>query len=425
MSFKIESPSHWPITIPNATSTSDGVMSAADKAKIDGLAESVFIFRPGGVDGDNVYTSWVDLYAATLNVQGSFLIQIDSTIATATVPPGVYDFGGRCTIGPIAPNVGNPPDPNNFENRLNVSNGAVLRDVASLRGPVAVRTFGTTTPNFEFTGTQLLVLSEGAHILNQGTQPVVRVTNPALSFVTFFSFSAGYDSPPNAPFLDLAVGGVQAVILSSNGVNFASTNFATGVAGAFLFFLYDASVVPPTFPGFAGTLAVAPSDQSEGVFYNDTIIFPALGSDNVQGAIDALKAFRTLRESYLAAAANADNTLPLDSVRGGLRLDEPVAPPLAGEPMLHLISNTGFPILQVVTDGYPGLPFSGTGRGGVGFLGHAPSGQYTPSGATGTVTPGVGANVTDDTLFTGTIGTTAYTIGEIVDALKMFGFIKE
>lgn len=37
MSFKIESPSHWPITIPNATPTSDGVMSAADKAKLDSL----------------------------------------------------------------------------------------------------------------------------------------------------------------------------------------------------------------------------------------------------------------------------------------------------------------------------------------------------------------------------------------------------
>lgn len=37
MSYKIESPSHWPITIPNATPTSDGVMSAADKAKLDSI----------------------------------------------------------------------------------------------------------------------------------------------------------------------------------------------------------------------------------------------------------------------------------------------------------------------------------------------------------------------------------------------------
>jgi hypothetical protein len=41
MSFKIESLYHFPITIPNASSTQDGVMSKADKIKLDSLS-------PGG-----------------------------------------------------------------------------------------------------------------------------------------------------------------------------------------------------------------------------------------------------------------------------------------------------------------------------------------------------------------------------------------
>lgn len=41
MSFKIPVYTNWPIVIPNATSTSDGVMSAEDKAKLDSLT-------PGG-----------------------------------------------------------------------------------------------------------------------------------------------------------------------------------------------------------------------------------------------------------------------------------------------------------------------------------------------------------------------------------------
>ena len=38
MSFKIETNTYWPVLIPLATESSDGLMSAADKAKLDSLS---------------------------------------------------------------------------------------------------------------------------------------------------------------------------------------------------------------------------------------------------------------------------------------------------------------------------------------------------------------------------------------------------
>ena len=51
-----------------------------------------YVFRPGGVAGRNVFTTWPALYAATQQVQGPVLIEIDSSLAPATVPAGAYSF---------------------------------------------------------------------------------------------------------------------------------------------------------------------------------------------------------------------------------------------------------------------------------------------------------------------------------------------
>lgn len=427
MPYVIPTYTHWPLTIADATDVAAGVMSAADKSKLDSLAETVFIFRPGGVDSENVYTDWATLYAATQNVQGDFTIQVDSSLAPTAVPVGTWDMRSRATISPITPSAGSPPDPSNFTNRLDLDDGAILRDVAAFRGPVALYTNNTSGPALEITGNTLTILTEGAHVFHQGTQPVVSVTTPGQSVVFFINFSAGFDSPTNAPFIFVG-GGIQCIFLTNNNVNFNSTNFATGDPAAFLFFLYDASITPPPCPGFLGTLFSSPSDQAQNIYFNDFSVFPPLGSDNVQGAIDALKsavgATSTLSSSYLAGTGPADATLVLDVTRQGLVLQENFIPPFLTTPLLSVVTNTGTPTLNVVGDSYPGLAYS-TGRGGIGVFGHAPCGQVYAGAGVGTIIPGSGTTVTDDMRFVGSLGPSGYTIGEIVTALKLFGWIQE
>jgi hypothetical protein len=50
------------------------------------------VFRPGGVQAGNVYTSWTDLMSAKALIQGYKTIQFDSTLGAITIPAGVWDM---------------------------------------------------------------------------------------------------------------------------------------------------------------------------------------------------------------------------------------------------------------------------------------------------------------------------------------------
>lgn len=91
MSYRIESPNHWPITIPDATTTSDGVMSAADKAKLDGMG--------GIVTGVGAPVS----YPIFLSTQTSF--GASSFVATPSLSFGPYGLSAQATNPFVAGNL--------------------------------------------------------------------------------------------------------------------------------------------------------------------------------------------------------------------------------------------------------------------------------------------------------------------------------
>ncbi len=55
----------------------------------------------------------------------------------------------------------------------------------------------------------------------------------------------------------------------------------------------------------------------------------------------------------------------------------------------------------------------------------SPLAQHSATGQTAGFTAGAGTAVLDDSTFTGGTGSTAYTIGDVVKALKNFGLIKK
>lgn len=65
----------------------------------------------------------------------------------------------------------------------------------------------------------------------------------------------------------------------------------------------------------------------------------------------------------------------------------------------------------------------GVSGNSLGFLGATPIAQYSTTGTTTGFTAGAGTAVLDDSTFTGNTGATAYTIGDVVRALKLYGLI--
>ena len=60
----------------------------------------------------------------------------------------------------------------------------------------------------------------------------------------------------------------------------------------------------------------------------------------------------------------------------------------------------------------------------VGFYGSTPVAQATPAGNVTTVAAGSTTNVFVNTTFSGGVGTTAYTVGDVVAVLKGMGLLK-
>jgi hypothetical protein len=61
----------------------------------------------------------------------------------------------------------------------------------------------------------------------------------------------------------------------------------------------------------------------------------------------------------------------------------------------------------------------------VGFFGQDPVAQPSSAGETTGFTAGAGTGANDDSTFTGNVGSTAYTVGDIVKHLKNLGLLAE
>lgn len=78
---------------------------------------------------------------------------------------------------------------------------------------------------------------------------------------------------------------------------------------------------------------------------------------------------------------------------------------------------------RVHGDTVDSLIFADVSADALGFFNTTPIAKYATTGTTTGFTAGVGTAVNDDSTFTGNTGSTAYTIGDIVRALKLYGLL--
>jgi collagen type VII alpha len=60
---------------------------------------SSFVWRPGGVAGGNVYTTWATLYVAITNAGGNYTVTLDDSLGATTIPAGNYNLVNGTYIG--------------------------------------------------------------------------------------------------------------------------------------------------------------------------------------------------------------------------------------------------------------------------------------------------------------------------------------
>jgi hypothetical protein len=211
---------------------------------------STFVYSPGGVAGENVYTDWATMMAAVYLTPGDKWIKIDGTHAAATVPAGLWNVD-NCTL--TINGMYGGYDISGNTGTLNFADGAHLTFQNLIIQQLWVVTLGTT-PVVQATPSMVLTLDLGASIFagNATAAPFVEYSTSALPGASIFmrggSTIGGGAGPGNLPIFQ----------------------FDAGVTNTFLT-LQDASYVAPGALSGPGSLLAYVSDDSE-IFLPQTIV---------------------------------------------------------------------------------------------------------------------------------------------------------
>jgi hypothetical protein len=248
------------------------------------------IWRPGGlvVPGSNVVVSWQSVIskASQININEILNVYCDSSIQNCIINQP-YDCQGRLTFMPFNSNASSPDT-------------LYLQDANTLTNPkfdgiLLVELQSITQPSIILNGAQLTIDNYGAMIYasSDSTIPGISVqgTGAVLGLQGGSNLS---NSNTSNPLINVGSG---SVFIMSMGENFGGATLNNNLVSstdntATWNFLYDSSVIGVaswTNPNFTGTFNAVMSDKSEAVAYNDSLVSPPTGSNNVQGAIDYLK----------------------------------------------------------------------------------------------------------------------------------------
>ena len=194
----------------------DLVEYIARLAKARGAGPSPFpvaglVFRPGGVPGGNVYTTWPTLYTAITLMQGPKTVAVDSHLAAANVPAGTYAL-----------------DEVTFEPGTSQANTPLL----------------TFLDGAHVTGGGIII-RRGLTVANTGATAVVSVPGAGFFWLELDDF-ANLLSGAGAPFIALAAGATILTTASRNSTLGDGTHAVIGVnAGATqaLGYLYNGSTL--------------------------------------------------------------------------------------------------------------------------------------------------------------------------------------
>jgi hypothetical protein len=266
------------------------ITSQSNGSVVIASSTPVLIYRPGGVAGDNVYTSWSSLMTAFNQIEGVVFIDIDTSLSSpAVISTGTHDLESRAIIRGTQTGVVNP-------SQIQLPDGAVLKNPREFEN-FWLDLQGTSTPNIEFDVSDRSIKFSGIGYIDiNGTQPFARIsTSLVLAFQFRDSVVINNYATSGRSFLDITHASADVTVVLIDNVLVNNNNFVEGTAGSLLLY-HDSSVNTnfivdlPTNPNFSGTTTYSPLDNAKLVSYDDLFAGSTeLSASTVQTAVDVLK----------------------------------------------------------------------------------------------------------------------------------------
>lgn len=242
------------------------------------------IYRPGGLAGGGVFTSWALLMATFALTQGDVVIEIDDSIVSpALIPAGAWDLQSRATLA----------------GKFKADYSQVLaqfQDGASLLNPTffslnLVLDTVSASPVVTLAQNQVVVQNFGAVVLSSGLAPFYSIPDGVGAQIVLLHF-ARLDTG-TIESVDVGAGSTLLLVSLDGLCGYNPSTIRGGAAALFADFLAAANVqrFPAIQPNFLGTFIAGLFTVSEQVFYLAAAgppIWAAPLPDDVQEAIDRL-----------------------------------------------------------------------------------------------------------------------------------------
>lgn len=260
------------------------------------VLQGQIVWRPGAPSSAISVQTWDEVEEAITKTEGFLTVYVDAPGGVAQIP-GTADTEcfGRVQFSVY------PPVNTQGQPILEILNGGILRNPGQFLGIQVVAAPTVQIPILGTLDLQQITFREGSLLQLQAGAlvPAVQLQGNGQQVAVYLGSRLVNDAAPTLAVVDCPTPGNTYIFgglaqLGNQGPPQAPANAFQGPVGTTLVWVYDASVNPVAQPNFLGTVMELPADWAAGVAYDDTLVAPALGSSNVQGAIDALKVLATL-----------------------------------------------------------------------------------------------------------------------------------
>ena len=247
----------------------------------------LFTYQPGfvGPAGTNVYADWNDLYTAFSNTFGEKWITFDATTApipgTVTIPAGTYNLQNAVFYYPFGGNVPSLPIVT-----IDIDDGVIISNLASINGPILVRYNGTTSPCITLSSpVNLLSMTNASSIRATQTQPFIDVSSGA-GLIVSLGYGASIGTASTVPTIN--VDGQLQVNMVETGPTIGDTNTSNtnAISGTGFFQIIannqSFSIVPLTasrYPLFTGTFNYTNGSNTARMVVSNSAAGPTVNDD--------------------------------------------------------------------------------------------------------------------------------------------------